>query len=163
MPVTSIKRIALPLCGRPLEDFGALCAEARAEGYNFLDTLVREWEAGANRFDAPGEFLLGCFEEANFDEGNLVAVGGLNRDPFAGLPEMGRLRRIYVRAAWRRKGIGALLVTALVAQARGHFQCVRLRAENPGAARLYERMGFLRAPGPDATHILHLDVNAGHA
>jgi GNAT superfamily N-acetyltransferase len=161
MPVISIERIALPLSGPPLPNFDLLCAEARAEGYNFLDTLVREWETSANRFDAPGEILLGCLEKTNFDAGDLVAVGGLNRDPFAGLPEIGRLRRVYVRALWRRKGIGALLVTALITQARGHFQCVRLRAENPAAARLYERMGFIRITGPDATHILRFDRPGG--
>jgi GNAT superfamily N-acetyltransferase len=147
-----IERIALPPEGPPLPDFGVLCAEAHAKGYNFLRTLVREWETGANRFDGPGETFLGCF-----DEGSLAAVGGLNCDPFAGQPEIGRLRRIYVRAAWRRKGIGSMLVTALVTRARGHFKCLRLRAENPAAARLYERMSFLPIADPSATHILHLD------
>jgi GNAT superfamily N-acetyltransferase len=149
--VIAIERIALPL-PLPLSGFDFLRAEARAEGYNFLDKMVREWETGANRFDAPGEILLGCL-----DEGNLVAVGGLNRDPFAARPEIGRLRRVYVRAAWRKKGIGAMLVAALVMQARGHFRCVRLRAENAAAARLYERMGFVPIADPDATHILSFD------
>jgi GNAT superfamily N-acetyltransferase len=146
----AVGRIALPL-----PDFDSLSVEARAEGYNFLDTLVREWETGTNRFNAPGEILLGCR-----DGGKLVAVGGLNRDPFAGQPEIGRLRRVYVRAAWREKGIGGLLVAALLTQARGHFQCVRLRAENPAAARLYESMGFLPIADPSATHILHFDPAA---
>ena len=151
----TIERIAPSLPG-----FDALRAEACAEGYNFLDTLMREWETGANRFDAPGETLLGRFEGGKFVEAHFVAIGGLNRDPFAEQPEIGRLRRIYVRAAWRGKGIGAMLVTALVMQARGHFRCVRLRAENPAAARLYERMGFLPIVNPDATHILHFDSAA---
>jgi GNAT superfamily N-acetyltransferase len=151
-----IERIALPPEGPPLPDFRVPCAEAGVEGYNFLDTLVREWETGANRFDGPGETFLGCF-----DERTLAAVGGLNRDPFAGRPEIGRLRRVYVRAAWRGKGIGGLLVTALVTQARGYFKCVRLRAENPAAARLYERMGFLPIADPNATHILHFDSTSG--
>jgi GNAT superfamily N-acetyltransferase len=157
----AIGRIAVSVAGRPLPGFEALCAEARAEGYNFLDTLVREWESGANRFDAPGETLLGCHSYGSFVEGNLIAVGGLNCDPFARQPEIGRLRRVYVRAAWRRKGIGGLLVTALLTQARSHFQCVRLRAENPAAARLYESMGFLPIVNPDATHILQFDPAAG--
>jgi GNAT superfamily N-acetyltransferase len=87
----------------------------------------------------------------------LVAVGGLNCDPFAGRPDTGRIRRVYVRHAWRNKGIGRALVTALVDEARKHFRCVRLRAENTGAARLYESMGFAPIAGPDATHILFFD------
>jgi hypothetical protein len=45
-------------------------------------------------------------------------------------------------------------VTALVEEARKSFKCVRLRAENADAARLYERLGFLPIENPDATHIL---------
>ncbi|MGC2401483.1 MAG: GNAT family N-acetyltransferase [Acidobacteriaceae bacterium] len=127
----------------------SLHAEACAEGYDFIETLVTEWATGENRFAAPGEALCG-----HFDDGLLVAIGGLNCDPFAGRPDMGRIRRVYVRPAWRNNGIGRALVTALVERARAHFRCVRLRAENDGAARLYQRMGFKPIESPDATHIL---------
>jgi len=90
----------------------------------------------------------------HLDQGLLVAVGGLNCDPFAGRPEVGRIRRVYVRPAWRNKGIGRALVISLIEQARTHFRCVRLRAENEEAARLYERIGFTPIANPDATHIL---------
>jgi GNAT superfamily N-acetyltransferase len=93
----------------------------------------------------------------HLEEGLLLAVGGLNLDPFAGRPDIGRLRRVYVRPAWRNKGIGRALVTALVDQARRNFRCVRLRAENADAARLYESMGFSPIQSPDATHILFFD------
>lgn len=140
----SIRKIELPIPG--LE---RLQAEAREEGYNFIDTLVEQWADAQNRFDAPGEALCG-----HLDQGLLVAVGGLNVDPFAGRPDMGRIRRVYVRQAWRNKGIGQALVRALVDVARAHFRSVRLRAENADAARLYERMGFVPIPSPDATHII---------
>jgi GNAT superfamily N-acetyltransferase len=133
----------------PVEGIVELQAEARSEGYEFIDTLVREWASGANRFDVPGECLMGYFDRAI-----LVAVGGLNVDPFAADPRMGRVRRVYVRRQWRRKGIGRELVSALITEARLSFQCVRLRAENPEAARLYERLGFVPIQVPDATHIL---------
>jgi GNAT superfamily N-acetyltransferase len=140
----SLARIALPV-----EGMVELQAEARSEGYDFIDTLVREWASAANRFDAPGECLLG-----HCNGGLLVAVGGLNVDPFAGDPRIGRIRRVYVRRKWRRKGIGRELVSALIEEAKPHFQCVRLRAENPDAARLYERLGFVPIEVPDVTHIL---------
>lgn len=141
------KRITLP---RPGMD--ELQAEARAEGYNFIDTLVDDGASGANRFNGPGEAFFGCF-----DEGVLVAVGGPNVDPFAGDPQTGRIRRVYVRPQWRNSGVGAALMKVLVEEARKNFKCVRLRAENPGAARLYERLGFVRIANSDATHILMLD------
>ena len=140
-----IRRIKLPVLGLEL-----LQAEAKAEGYGFIERLVNEWESGANRFEGPGEFLSGHMEEDQ-----LVAVGGLNCDPFAGSPEIGRIRRIYVRPAWRNKGIGRALVSALMEEARKSFKCVRLRAENSEAARLYESLGFAPIADPDATHILY--------
>jgi GNAT superfamily N-acetyltransferase len=143
----SIQKIQLPVAG-----LQRLRSEAKEEGYDFLETLVEDWESGENRFDDPGETLLG-----GLDEGLLMAVGGLNCDPFAGRPDMGRIRRVYVRQAWRNQGLGRALVEALVQEARAHFRCVRLRAENIGAARLYERIGFAATPGPDATHTLFFD------
>jgi GNAT superfamily N-acetyltransferase len=145
--IIPIQKIELPVPGME-----RLLAEAREEGYDFVETLVEDWASAENRFDAPGEVLCGHLEN-----GLLVAVGGLNCDPFAGRPDMGRLRRVYVRPAWRNKGIGRALVTTLVVQAQTHFRCVRLRAENAGAARLYESLGFSTIQSPEATHILFFD------
>jgi GNAT superfamily N-acetyltransferase len=140
----SIQKIELPLPGME-----SLQSEAQAEGYDFVQTLVEEWAGGENRFEGPGEILCG-----HLNQGQLVAVGGLNCDPFAGRPDVGRIRRVYVRPAWRNNGIGRALVISLIDQARTHFRCVRLRAENAEAARLYERIGFAPIANPDATHIL---------
>ncbi len=148
--MSQIRKIVLPAPGAEI-----LQSEAQVEGYDFIETLVEDWASGTNRFDAPGEALCGYI-----DQGLLVAVGGLNCDPFAGRPDMGRIRRVYVRSGWRNRGIGRALVTALVEEARIHFTCVRLRAENAGAARLYESMGFVPIASPDATHILHFEKSA---
>jgi GNAT superfamily N-acetyltransferase len=140
----AIRKIELPIPG-----IERLQQEACDEGYDFIETLVGEWESATNRFDGSGEVLCGYV-----DRGLLVAVGGLTLDPFAGRPDMGRIRRVYVRSGWRNGGIGRALVAALVDHARTYFSCVRLRAENAGAARLYESMGFVPIASPDATHIL---------
>ncbi len=140
----TIQRIDLPLPG-----IEQLQRDALDEGYKFIERLSEEWSSGANRFDAPGEILCGCM-----DEGVLVAVGGLNHDPFVAASDVGRIRRIYVRPAWRRKGIGEALVTTLVESARKTFRCVRLRTDNPAAAQLYERLGFVNKPDSNATHLL---------
>jgi len=135
----------------PIPGFRPMAAEAAAEGFEFLDRLAAEWQTGANRFDGPGETLLGVF-----DGEELVAIGGLNRDPFLGDPAVGRIRRIYVREAWRNTGIGTDLVSALLARAAETFEQVRLRAVSRDAARLYERLGFLPIDDAHATHALPL-------
>src|ERR1700721_344949 len=109
--IIPIQKIELPVPGME-----RLLAEAREEGYDFVETLVEDWASAENRFDAPGEVLCGHLEN-----GLLVAVGGLNCDPFAGRPDMGRLRRVYVRPAWRNKGIGRALMTALIDKPGAHF------------------------------------------
>ena len=145
-PVITVHQIELPAPG-----LTQLRTEARNEGYNFIETLVRQWSAGENRFDAPGEVLCGCT-----DEGLLVAVGGLTRDPFTTASDVGRIRRVYVRPAWRNRGFGRALVASLIEQARKNFSYVRLRAENTNAARLYESIGFLPSQESNATHVLSL-------
>jgi GNAT superfamily N-acetyltransferase len=139
-----IEQIQLPVPG-----IEQMQQEARNEGYQFLETLVEEWLSGENRFDKKGEALCG-----HLDGGNLIAVGGLNCDPFLGDPGVGRIRRVYVRQAWRNCGVGGALLDHLLCVARQHFLCVRLRAENQAAARLYERKGFKPISSPSATHSL---------
>jgi ribosomal protein S18 acetylase RimI-like enzyme len=145
--MTEIQKIKLPMPGIDL-----LRQEALEEGYRFLDTLVEEWANGENRFDSPGEMLCGCI-----DHGLLVAVGGINRDPFLSRPDVGRIRRVYVKREWRNRGIGETLVRSLLNSAQKSFRRVRLRAESQRASRLYERMGFSAITDPDATHILTFD------
>jgi GNAT superfamily N-acetyltransferase len=140
----SIQQIKLPIAGMDL-----LSAEARNQGYRFIDTLLGEWASARNRFEAPGEILCGYL-----DQDLLVAVGGLNQDLFIGDPNIGRIRRVYVRSAWRNKGIGRALITTLLDHARMNFHCVRLRSENSDAARLYEKIGFSAIDDPHATHML---------
>ena len=143
----TIQQIELPVPG-----IEQLQSEAHEEGFLFIERLCADWRSGANRFTAPGERLYGCM-----DQGALIAIGGLNRDPFAGRPDIGRIRRVYVRPAWRSRGIGNALIHALVKDARSSFAFLHLRTNNPMAARLYERVGFSRLSSTDATHSLVLD------
>jgi GNAT superfamily N-acetyltransferase len=145
----SLRKAQLPIDGLDL-----LIQESIAEGHQFLSRLQDEWASGVNRFSATGECLYLAFAEEL-----PIAIGGLTRDPFVDSPTVGRLRRIYVRSAWRRRGIGADLVSALLREAQNHFAQVRLRAANPDAARLYEKFGFERLESPDATHILTLRLS----
>ncbi len=140
----------------PWPDLAPLVAESEREGFRFLARLVREFEDGSNRFDAPGEALLGCYRGAE-----LVAVGGLNRDPYSPEPRVGRLRHLYVSPAFRRRRVGRTLVDALVAAARPHFDVLQLRTDTPAAARFYEALGFAAVALPHATHRMVLGGAAG--
>jgi SAM-dependent methyltransferase len=52
-----------------------------------------------------------------------------------------------VLEAERGRGVGAQLVRAVIAAARGQFDALRLRTDNAAAARLYESLGFRRQAG----------------
>jgi GNAT superfamily N-acetyltransferase len=123
-----------------------------AEGMRLVRRLADEYASGANRFDQPGEALLGAYAG-----GRLVGVGGVNRDPYARDPRVARLRHLYVLPSWRRQGVGRQLVEALIAAAALHFAILRLRTTNPAADRFYRGLGFDGIAGDaEATHQIGL-------
>ncbi len=124
----------------------ALEAAAISEGFRFLTRLLLEWENGSNRFDRPGECLLGAWRG-----GELVAIGGLSRDPL-GNAQTGRLRRLYVDPAVRRQGIGEALVRGLLARAAQNFKKVRLFTDTEAGAAFYVRCGFRPVQSDSASH-----------
>jgi GNAT superfamily N-acetyltransferase len=140
----------------PPDALAALVAESERAGWRFVRRLSDEWAAGANRFDRPGEVLF-----ATRVDGRLVGVCGLNVDPYAADEAVGRVRRLYVLAEFRRIGVGRRLVRAVVAAARGRFGSLRLRTESREAAAFYERLGFRPVGLPDCTHVLGLEAGAG--
>ena len=132
------------------ELLAAALAESEAHGLHFVRRLTDEWINGVNRFDRPGEALF-----AVRDAADVVAVGGLNADPYTTDSGTGRVRHLYVLAAHRRRGLGTALVGEIIAAARGHFHSLRLSTSNPDAARLYERLGFRpRADVVKCTHVM---------
>lgn len=84
--------------------FAHLADEARAEGYRFVDRLHGDWISGNNRFNAGGERLLGLVAQDG-----LLAIGGLNIDPYAAASGTGRLRHLYVRPRWRARVSASIL------------------------------------------------------
>ncbi|QBY56378.1 GNAT family N-acetyltransferase [Cupriavidus oxalaticus] len=122
--------------------------EASAQGFNFVGRLIDEWRVGSNRFDKPGECLLGIT-----DNGTLVGIGGLNVDPYVTDGFTARLRRLYVANAFRRRGIGEALVLELLQNASKHFRQVRLSTDTESAAAFYSRLGFWAVEDETATHV----------
>jgi GNAT superfamily N-acetyltransferase len=130
------------------EQLHRLATESVAEGFRFLERMLSDLNVGAIRLDGPGEFFLGVF-----DRDDLVAVGGITPDPYAGQPETGRIRHLYVSPVARRRGLGRALVNALEARACSWYSILRLRTDTAAGARFYERIGFARTSQPDATHL----------
>jgi GNAT superfamily N-acetyltransferase len=123
-----------------------------AEGFRFVQLLRDEWTSGGNRFAGPGEALFVAHH------GDLLAgVCGLNRDPYAADPGVGRLRRLYVPKPFRQQGVARALVLHALSFAREHFAVVRVRTDTLEADLFYRALGFSSALSPaDATHELQL-------
>jgi GNAT superfamily N-acetyltransferase len=133
-----------------LHALAGLRAEGSQEGCKFVQRLCEEWISGANRFSAPGEALFLAVAD-----GQVVGVCGLNCDPYARDPHVGRVRRLYIARAHRRSGVGRLLLAAVVAYARSHFSLLRVRTE--AAGEFYIAHGFRRiASEAETTHMLEL-------
>ena len=128
-----------------------LMQAAEREGHRFVRRLVDDWRAGANRFNRPGELLFGAYVD-----GRLVAVGGLNRDPYADDARTGRVRHVYVLPEARRSGVGQALLQRIVTEASPAFEVLRLRTTTQEGAAFYAALGFTRTGEADATHRMAL-------
>lgn len=132
-----------------------LIAEAVAGGSAFMARVPRHWEDGSNRFDLSGEVYLAVWRD-----GQIVAAGGLNRDPYARDPGCGRVRHVYVLQSMRRSGAGRALLAAITQRARSHFTRLRLRTTTAQGAAFYEAIGFTRCDEDAASHVLELQAAA---
>jgi GNAT superfamily N-acetyltransferase len=132
-------------------DFDLLRAEARAEGHSFLDRVAADWASGDKRFDQPGETLLVARSGTD-----LAGVGGITVDPY--IPDALRMRRFYVRPAFRRVGIARLIAQTLLAAAKQQTHLITLNAA-PGSVRFWESLGFLPVQQAGYTHVLRGDPN----
>jgi GNAT superfamily N-acetyltransferase len=124
--------------------FGALRADALAEGYRFVERLAADWTAGAMRFDCEGEALL-----SGHVAGALAGIGGLTIEPaIAGAL---RMRRFYVRSAFRRTGLGRQIARALLAGVSAD-RLVTVNAA-PASFSFWESLGFVPDARDGHTHI----------
>jgi len=133
------------------QGFAELLDESRRSGYRMLARFEEGWSSGTNRFDQPGEMMLGAFTEAK-----LIGAGGRSIDPYDRDPTVGRLRHVYVAQNSRGLGIGHMLIAQVLADAADHFTQMNVRAP-VDAFGFYEHLGFARVVGRETvTHSLRL-------
>ncbi|MDN4607867.1 GNAT family N-acetyltransferase [Sporosarcina highlanderae] len=132
-------------------DIGKLVQESEKEGYRFVTRLVSEFEDGTNTFSKPGEALFCVVSE----EGEVVAIGGINESPFAQDAGIARLRRFYVLEKVRRQGVGTLLQQEIVDYAKNQFKEITVRTDSAKADAFYRACGFeFDDSASETTHIL---------
>jgi N-acetylglutamate synthase-like GNAT family acetyltransferase len=130
-----------------------LIMESKKEGFRFLKRLINDYKNGTNTFNKPGEFLYGVFNK----KGLLIAIGGINKDPFSTNKQIGRLRRFYVSKDYRRKGVGRSLVTRILKDASEHYEIIVLYTDTEHANKFYTSLGFIKDNSVlKSTHYLNL-------
>ncbi|CAG9623310.1 GNAT family N-acetyltransferase [Sutcliffiella rhizosphaerae] len=78
------------------------------------------------------------------EKGVLVAIGGLNKDPFSNELYIGRLRRFYVSKEYRRNGIGSFLVKKIIDEAKKNYKILVLHTDTEQADNFYTSLGFTK-------------------
>lgn len=81
------------------EGISMLVEESKRDGFCFLRSLGSEYQFGDNRFQKPGEMLLGAYHGET-----LIRIGGINQDPYSQNEKTGRIRRFYVSREHRKQG-----------------------------------------------------------
>lgn len=137
--------------------FVELRTQSMTEGLNMLRRLEENWLSGYNRFDRPGEKLIGAYVDRL-----IIGVCGLNVDPFTQETGVGRLRHLCVDTEWRKNRIGSALLNEILKDAGRWFDFINTNAPS-SAFTFYERAGFVALSGVEkVTHQLCLKNPARH-
>jgi len=132
-------------------DLDSLVKQSKEEGFRFVERLVNDYKNGNNTFHKTGEGLFAVLSE----EGKLVAIGGLNKDPFSNEHNIGRLRRFYVSKEYRRNGIGSLLLKKIFSEAKKYYKILVLHTDTEQADKFYTSIGFAKKNlYPNSTHYM---------
>jgi GNAT superfamily N-acetyltransferase len=132
-------------------EFVELRSQSITEGFNMLRRLEENWRSGYNRFDRPGEKLIGAYAD-----GLIVGACGLNIDPYTQKDGTGRLRHLYVGPGWRNRRVGSGLLSEILKDAGRWFDFINTNAPSSAFA-FYEQAGFMTLSGMDkVTHQLCL-------
>lgn len=132
-------------------DLDSVVKQSKEDGFRFVERLINDYKNGSNTFNQFGEGLFGVFNE----EGVIVAIGGLNKDPFSNGQYIGRLRRFYVDKEYRRNGIGSLLVKKIIEEAKRYYKILVLHTDTEQADKFYSSIGFTKGNlYPKSSHFM---------
>jgi GNAT superfamily N-acetyltransferase len=120
--------------------------ESLEEGHNMINRLVTEYRSGENRFDKPGEKLVGYIMD-----NETVALCGLNIEPMNN--RFGRIGRLYVSKDYRHRKIGTALVSYLIEHAKKYFESVVVNIGDLPVDDFYKSAGFSPVDNESYTHI----------
>lgn len=122
------------------QQIAELGQQAKQDGFDFVERLIEEYEAGKNRFDRVGETLL-----AVYDEDKLIACGGLNQQIEQHEPNtrIGYIQYCYVMPEYRKTGVGRQLLATLEMYARPYFAALCLQTETTSAATFYQKLNYV--------------------
>lgn len=129
------------------KEFDLLLNDATSEGYDNMSVLLKEWADGTNRFERLAEILA----VATVD-GELAGIGGITQD-FVDSNWL-RMRRFYVRPAYRRRGLGRGIARYVLEHARPFGRQIALYAGGPEAEVFWPTLGFFPANREHTTHVL---------
>ncbi|RSL33091.1 GNAT family N-acetyltransferase [Salibacterium salarium] len=133
------------------KEWEQLMEESRTEGIRHLTKVEREYAIGETLELNRGEALFGAYHM----DGNLLAIGGLSKDPYSNDEETGRIRRLYVSPSYRQKGMGSQLLGKIMEYAAYHYEWLVVMADTPRASQFYFSQGFLETVDHAyATHFL---------
>ena len=127
----------------------SLASMAEEEGHAHVRRLVADFASRRNTFSGAGEALF-----AGFHGARLVAIGGVNIDPFEPTERVARVRRLYVDPGYRRCAAGTALMRAIETHARASgFRRIQLRTRSERADAFYVALGYERTASNDTvTH-----------
>ena len=110
---------------------------------------VRAVVPGAQRFAGDGEALLAAYQE-----GDLVGIGGVTREPSKSAEPALRLRRLFVHPGARRNGAARTIVAALVHEGFDNAPLLTAHAGDARATAFWEAQGFQPVTGRAWSHEL---------
>jgi GNAT superfamily N-acetyltransferase len=119
-----------------------LARMASSEEFGMVQRLIADYSSGTNMFSKRGERLC-----AVLNGERVIAVGGLNVDPYYSSPSLGRIRHLYVHPDFRRVGVGARLMGLIEEHGRAHFDSLQLFTASSAAARFYEALHYIPVQG----------------
>lgn len=117
--------------------FSQLLSDSLEQNFGALEALFQNFESGKNTFNRRGEALF-----AAFIGNTVVGIGGLNVDPYANDPKIGRIRHLYVLIDYHKGGVGRALVSAIEQCALEHFDSLQLFTNSPDADAFYRSLGY---------------------